>query len=81
MDSLGRFRPFVIPVGLAFLVSSPPSNDTTYLDLGVNFGAGVDIELTHLISLGIDLRYTHGFELSNTNTSYLSSGATLGIMF
>ncbi len=80
-DTLGRFRPYIIPVGLAFLVNSPPSNDTTYLDLGINFGAGLDIYLTKLINVGLDARYTLGFEMSRTNTSYFSTGGHLGINF
>ncbi len=80
-DTLGRFRPFVVPVGLAFLVASPPSNDSTYLDLGLNFALGCDVELLKWLSLGVDARYTHSLEFSNTNTSYFSSGLSLGILF
>lgn len=81
IDKFGSVRPFIIPVGLAFLVSSPPSNDSTYLDFGLNFAAGVDFELTERLSLGVDARYTHGFEINNTKTSYFSTGASLGILF
>lgn len=80
-DMWDTIRPFIVPVGVAFLVSSPPSNDSTYLDLGVNFAAGVDFELLEWMSLGLDVRYTHGFGFNNTNTSYISSGASLGILF
>jgi hypothetical protein len=34
------FQPWVIPVGLDFHVISPPSNQTNYLDIGVQFGVG-----------------------------------------
>lgn len=80
-DKWGSIRPFLIPVGLAFLVSSPPSNDSTYLDLGLNFGTGVDFELGEWIVLGVDARYTLGFETNNTNTSYFSTGASVGFLF
>lgn len=80
-DNLGRFRPFVIPAGLAFLVVSPPSNDSTYLDIGLNFGAGVDFEICKWMTVGVDARYTHGFKTNNTNTSYFSTGASVGVLF
>lgn len=80
-DTLGRFRPWLIPVGLNFLVSSPPSNDTTYLDLGVNFGTGVDFEVLPWLNVGVDGRYVLGFEFNNTNTSYLSLGGNVGLNF
>ena len=34
-------QPWIIPVGLDFHVISPSSNQTTVLDIGVQFGAGV----------------------------------------
>lgn len=36
------FQPWIIPVGLDFHVISPPSNQTTVLDIGVQFGAGAE---------------------------------------
>ena len=82
-DSLGsgRFRPFVIPIGLSFLVNSPPSDDTTYLDVGLHFGAGIDVLVIDRISVGYDVRYTHGFESTNTNTNYWSTGAYVALNF
>jgi hypothetical protein len=77
----GRFRPYVIPIGLAFLVNSPPSNDTTYLDVGLHFGAGVDILVVDRISVGADARYTYGFQETNTNTRYWSVGAYAALNF
>ena len=77
----GRFRPFVIPVGVSFLVNSPPSNDTTYLDIGMHFGAGLDILIIERVSVGADFRYTHGFETTHTDTSYWSTGAYLALNF
>ena len=74
-------RPFVIPIGVAFLVNSPPSNDTTYLDIGLHFAGGFDFVLIDEISLGVDVRYTYAFDQSNTNNGYLSTGAYAGVNF
>jgi len=74
-------RPFFIPIGLAFLVNSPPSNDTTYLDVGLHFAGGLDFVLIDEISLGVDVRYTYAFDQSNTGNSYLSVGGYAGINF
>ncbi len=80
-DTLGRFKPYFMPIGLAFLVVSPPSNDSTYLNLGLNFGAGVDFMLLPWLSVGLDGRYTHGFEMVHTPSSYYSLGGGIGIHF
>jgi len=37
-----KVRPWVVPIGLDFRVISPPSNQTQYLDIGVQFGAGIE---------------------------------------
>ncbi len=80
-DGWKAIRPFVVPIGVAFLVNSPPSNDTTYLDIGLHFAGGLDFVLVDAISLGIDFRYTYAFDQSNTNNSYLSTGGYAGINF
>jgi hypothetical protein len=74
-------RPFFIPIGLAFLVNSPPSNDTTYLDVGLHWALGFDFALCDLISLGVDVRYTYAFDQTNTNNSYLSTGGYAAVNF
>ena len=74
-------RPFFIPIGLAFLVNSPPSNDTTYVDVGLHFAGGFDFVLIDEISLGVDFRYTYAFDQSNTNNGYLSTGGYAAINF
>jgi hypothetical protein len=74
-------RPFFIPIGLAFLVNSPPSNDSTYLDVGLHWALGFDFALCDLISLGVDVRYTYAFNQSNTNNSYLSTGGYAAVNF
>ena len=80
-DSLGRFKPFVSPIGLAFLVVSPPSNVSTFLDIGLNFGAGLDIMVLDWLSVGVDARYTYGFGTNNPPDSYFSTGGGIGIHF
>ena len=77
----GKLRPWIIPAGLAFLVNSPPSDDTTYLDFGYHIGAGVEYKLLEQISLGADVRHTFAQEESNTNTGYTSYSVYLGINF
>lgn len=78
---LGSLRPWVIPIGLAFLVNSPPSDDTTYLDFGAHFGAGVEYRLIDLLSVGIDYRLNLGSGQSRTKTDYSTFGGYVGINF
>lgn len=81
LDVSDRVRPFVIPAGVAWLVNSPPSNDSTYLDMGIPFAVGVDVPVIDEVSLGADFRYTYAFNHSNTHNSYYSMGAYAGINF
>jgi len=75
-NSSCNLQPFIIPIGLAFLVPSPPTNNTTYLDLGLVFGGGIDYKIHRLVSVGMDVRYTWSLgEAEMTDTSYLSAGA------
>ncbi|MCC6707923.1 MAG: hypothetical protein IT492_10195 [Gammaproteobacteria bacterium] len=52
-----KLRPWIIPAGLDLNVISPPSDSTNYLDIGVQFGAGVDYEVMPGITIGADMRY------------------------
>ncbi len=78
---MGKLRPWIIPIGLAFLVNSPPSNDTTYLDFGPHFGAGVEYRLIDLVSIGIDYRLNLGSGQSRTKNDYSTFGGYVGINF
>lgn len=78
---LGKLRPWLIPIGLAFLVNSPPSDDSTYLDFGAHFAAGVEYRLISLLSLGLDYRYNLGSGQSHTETDYGTFGGYVGINF
>ena len=53
----GRFRPWVIPGGLAIHVISPPSESVTYLEPGVMFGGGAEYLLWRDFVVGVDARY------------------------
>jgi hypothetical protein len=89
-EQFGAIRPWIIPVGVAFMVNSPPSNVTTYLDLGTHHAAGVEYN-AGLVSVGLDIRYTNslGFaggetetpELAATEVDYLTYGLYLGVNF
>lgn len=75
------FRPWIIPIGLDIMVISPPSNQTQYLDVGVEFGAGVEYELWKAFKIGLDARYHLMAHMTNTNNSYAQVGPYVGISF
>lgn len=81
IGGLGKLRPWIIPVGLAFLVNSPPSNTTSYLDVGYQIGAGAEYELVKQLSIGVDYRYTVGSGDPGLKVKYGSLGTYLGINF
>lgn len=76
-----KFRPWVIPVGLDIHVISPPSNQTQYLDVGVQFGAGCEYQLWRAFKIGMDARYHLTANMTNTNNSYFQVGPYVGIAF
>lgn len=75
------FRPWIIPVGLDIMVISPPSNQTQYLDVGVQFGAGIEYQVWKAFKLGLDGRYHLMSNMTNTNNSYGQVGPYVGISF
>lgn len=75
------FQPWVIPVGLDFHVISPPSNQTNYLDIGVQFGAGAEYRIWKELWLGVDGRYHLASGATNTVNNYGTVGAYVGIGF
>jgi opacity protein-like surface antigen len=75
------FRPWIIPVGLDIMVISPPSNQTQYLDVGVQFGVGIEYEIWKAFKLGLDGRYHLMANMTNTNNSYGQIGPYVGISF
>lgn len=75
------FRPWIIPIGLDFHVISPPSNKTQYLDMGVQFGAGFEVQVWKALKLGVDARYHLTARMTNTVNDYFQVGPYVGISF
>ena len=78
---LGKVRPWIIPAGLAFMVNSPPTEDSNYLDVGYHYGAGVEYMLTDLLSIGVDYRNTIASGDPGYKATYSTMGGYLGINF
>lgn len=81
-----RIRPWIIPFALGIHVISPPSNAATVLDIGYQFGGGVEYELLHGIVVGVDARYNivagHAFSgEENRSNNFLTTGGYIGISF
>ena len=76
-----RFRPWIIPVGLDFHVISPPSNDTTVLDIGAQFAAGAQYRIWKAVHLGVDGRFHLTANQTDTINNYGTVGGYLGIGF
>jgi hypothetical protein len=76
-----RLRPWIIPVGLDFHVISPPSNATTVLDIGVQFGAGLEYRLYKAFHLGLDGRFHLASGQTQTTNNFGTVGAYVGIAF
>ena len=76
-----RFRPWIIPVGLDFVVISPPSNDTTVLDVGAQFAVGAQYRLWKAFHVGVDARYHLAAGQTDTVNNFGTTGAYVGIAF
>ncbi len=77
----GKLRPWIIPAGVAFMVNSPPTNDTTYLDIGYHLGIGAEYMVSELISLGVDYRRTIASGEPDIKATYSSFGFYVGFNF
>lgn len=77
----GKIRPWIIPIGLAFMVNSPPSNDTNYLDIGYHLGAGVEYMVLDELSIGVDYRYTISSGEPNLKSTFGTLDLYVGINF
>ncbi|WP_411728495.1 porin family protein [Methyloglobulus sp.] len=76
------FRPWIIPIGLALHVISPPSNGVTVLNPGMMFGAGAEYQVWKAMHVGADVRYhLTGRSVDGVNTDGLTAGGYLGIGF
>jgi hypothetical protein len=76
-----RFRPWIIPAGLDFHVISPPSNDSTYLDIGVQFAVGAQYRIWKAFHIGVDGRYHIATGQTDTTNDFGTVGGYLGIAF
>jgi opacity protein-like surface antigen len=76
-----RLQPWVIPIGVDFHVISPPSNTTTYLDIGAQWGAGAEYRLWKEFKVGVDGRYHLASGATGTVNNYGTVGAYVGIGF
>jgi len=70
-NQFGNLVPWIIPIGLDFHVISPPSNNSNYLDIGVQFGTGFEYQVWKEFKLGADAR----FHLASNQTSTAESAA------
>lgn len=76
-----KLRPWVIPLGVDFHVISPPSNATTYLDMGLQWGAGVEYNIWGPLNVGIDTRYHLAANMTQTTNNFYTAGAYLGLLY
>jgi hypothetical protein len=75
------FQPWLIPIGLDFHVISPPSNQTNYLDIGLQFGAGAEYRVWKELWLGVDGRFHATSGQTNTVNNYGTVGGYVAIGF
>lgn len=77
-----KFRPWIIPAGLAIHVISPPSESITVLTPGVMFAAGADYNIWKDFYVGLDARYhITGGKHDGVNIDGLTAGGYVGIGF
>ncbi len=76
------FNPWIIPVGLAIHVISPPSDGVTVLVPGMHFGAGADFKVWRNVYLGVDARYNLTFQdVNGVDVQGLTAGGYVGFGF
>lgn len=77
-----KFRPWIIPAGLAIHVVSPPTESITVLTPGVMFGAGADYRIWKDFFVGADVRYhLTADRIDGVRVDGLIAGGYLGIGF
>ena len=72
-----NIRPWIIPAGMDFVVISPPSDASNYLDIGIVSGAGIDYMLIPGITIGAEGRYHWATGQTSGNTPSIA-GVTTG---
>jgi hypothetical protein len=81
-ENFGNFRPWILPIGLSFLVNSPPSDSVAYLTVGGTTGAGLEYVMLNRLAVGLAASYNFYSEDRNrVNTDHFSIGPYLGINF
>ena len=75
------FQPWIIPAGMDFIVISPPSNQTTVLDIGVQFAVGAEYRIWKEFKLGVDGRFHLASGQTNTTNNFGTVGGYIGIGF
>lgn len=76
------FRPWIIPVGLAIHVVSPPTNGVTVLEPGMHFAAGMDYRVWKNVFIGADVRYNLTFKtLDGVDLNGMTTGVYAGFGF
>jgi len=76
-----KLRPWIIPIGVDFHVISPPSNASTYLDMGVQWGAGLEYNIWGPFNVGLDARYHLAANMTQTTNNFYTAGAYLGLLY
>jgi len=80
--ALARLRPWITPIGLSFLVNSPPSQSAAYLTVGGTTGAGIEYLLHERLSVGLGVTYNfYSRESNNIPTNHLTIGPYVGVNF
>lgn len=80
-NQFGDLVPWIIPVGLDFHVISPPSNNSNYLDVGVQFAAGFEYRVWKEFKLGADARFHLASNQTSTVNNFFTVGPYVGIGF
>ena len=76
------FRPWLIPAGVEINVISPPSSGVTYINPGIQFGAGADYKIWKDLYAGVDARYHLSLDANDgVRTDGVSAGGYLGFGF
>ena len=82
IEDFGKIQPWITPIGLSFLVNSPPSDSAAYLTVGGTTGAGIEYLLHRNLSVGLGVNYNFYDKTSNRiSTNHLSVTPYVGVNF
>lgn len=77
-----KFRPWIIPAGLAIHVISPPSESITYISPGIMFAGGIEYNIWKDFFIGADARYQLvPSSLDGAKFGGMTAGGYVGIGF